>query len=73
MRNLKSRRSVPKSLNTSEEGNCVFKFKVVVGLNDGTWKKIVVSAKTGNDAVEKAYSKHKDEIAFVCGVETVEE
>lgn len=51
----------------------MFKFKVVVGLNDGTWKKIVVSAKTGNDAVEKAYSKHKDEIAFVCGVETVEE
>lgn len=51
----------------------MFKFNVIVGLNDGTWKKIVVSAKTRNDAVEKAYSKHKDEIAFVCGAETIEE
>lgn len=49
------------------------KFNVIVGLNDGTWKKIAVAAKTRNDAVEKACKKHKDEIAFVCGVEFVEQ
>lgn len=49
------------------------KFKVIVGLNDGTWKKISVSANTRNEAVDKACSKHKNEIAFVCGVETVDE
>lgn len=44
------------------------KFGVIVGLKDGSWKRIDVYGRTRNDAVNKVYKKHGDEIEFVCGV-----
>ena len=44
------------------------KFGVIVGLKDGSWKRIDVYGRTRNDAVNKVYKQHGNEIEFVCGV-----
>ena len=49
------------------------KFKVIVGLKNGTWKAFGVCAKTRNYAVTKVCHKYLKEIEFVCGVEFLED
>ena len=49
------------------------KFRVVIGLKDGTWERVEVSASTRAFAVEKVCAKYKEQVEFVCGVECLNE
>ena len=49
------------------------KFGVIVGLKDGSWKRIDVYARTRDIAVSNVYKKYGNEIEFVCGVVFKEE